>query len=142
MKFNRRLGRDSADGPKILEKEDIVDVIRMLVSIRNGHGEVDDIDHLGNRRVRSVGEMASNHFRVGLMRIERVVRERLTYADSENLAPPDLVNAKPVTGAMQEFFGSSKLSQFMDQNNPLAEVTHKRRVSALGQRHDARARWL
>ncbi len=132
MKFNRRLGRAGAEGSLILEKEDIIDVIRTLVSIRNGHGEVDDIDHLGNRRVRSVGEMAENQFRVGLVRIERVVRERLTHADSENLGPPDLVNAKPVTGAMQEFFGSSKLSQFMDQNNPLAEVTHKRRVSALG----------
>ncbi len=132
MKFNRRLGRASAEGGVILTKEDIVDVIRMLVEIRNGKGAVDDIDHLGNRRVRSVGEMAENQFRVGLVRIERVVRERLAHADSENLSPPDLVNAKPVTGAMQEFFGSSQLSQFMDQNNPLAEVTHKRRVSALG----------
>ena len=102
------------------------------MEIRNGRGQVDDIDHLGNRRVRSVGEMAENAFRVGLVRVERAVKERLTIADSEGLMPQELINAKPVAAAVKEFFGSSQLSQFMDQNNPLSEVTHKRRVSALG----------
>ncbi len=132
MKFNRRLGRQEVDGNGILSKEDIVDVIKMLISIRNGQGTVDDIDHLGNRRVRSVGEMAENQFRIGLVRVERAVKERLSVAETEGLAPQDMVNAKPVAAAMKEFFGSSQLSQFMDQNNPLSEVTHKRRVSALG----------
>ncbi|TNF36345.1 MAG: DNA-directed RNA polymerase subunit beta [Gammaproteobacteria bacterium] len=132
MKFNRRLGRDTAEGPGILTKEDIVDVLKALVAIRNGKGMVDDIDHLGNRRVRSVGEMAENQFRVGLVRVERAVKERLSLAESEGLMPQDLINAKPVSAAVKEFFGSSQLSQFMDQNNPLSEVTHKRRVSALG----------
>ena len=132
MKFNRRIGRDEITGEGILSHEDIIDVIRTLVDIRNGRGEVDDIDHLGNRRVRSVGEMTENQFRVGLVRVERAVKERLTLADSDNLMPQEIINAKPVSAAIKEFFGSSQLSQFMDQNNPLSEVTHKRRVSALG----------
>src|SRR5690606_19267821 len=114
------------------ESSDILDVIKALCEIRNGRGVVDDIDHLGNRRVRSVGEMAENVFRVGLVRVERAVRERLTMADADGLTPPELNDAKPVAAAVKEFFGSSQLSQFMDQNNPLSEVTHKRRVSALG----------
>jgi len=132
MKFNRRLGREAVEGSGVLDKEDIVEVLRTLVAIRNGRGMVDDIDHLGNRRVRSVGEMAENQFRVGLVRVERAVKERLSMAESEGLMPQDLINAKPVSAAVKEFFGSSQLSQFMDQNNPLSEVTHKRRVSALG----------
>ncbi|MFZ5653987.1 MAG: DNA-directed RNA polymerase subunit beta [Pseudomonadota bacterium] len=132
MKFNRRLGREAVEGPGTLTDEDIIDVLRMLIDIRNGRGTVDDIDHLGNRRVRSVGEMAENQFRIGLVRVERAVKERLSVAESEGLMPQDMVNAKPVAAAMKEFFGSSQLSQFMDQNNPLSEVTHKRRVSALG----------
>ena len=132
MKFNRRLGREEVLGSGVLDREDIVEVLRTLVAIRNGRGMVDDIDHLGNRRVRSVGEMAENQFRVGLVRVERAVKERLSMAESEGLMPQDLINAKPVSAAVKEFFGSSQLSQFMDQNNPLSEVTHKRRVSALG----------
>ena len=111
---------------------DILDVLKVLIDIKNGHGTVDDIDHLGNRRVRSVGEMAENTFRIGLVRVERAVRERLSLAEADGLTPQDLINAKPVAAAVKEFFGSSQLSQFMDQNNPLSEVTHKRRVSALG----------
>ncbi len=132
MKFNRRVGREEITGSGVLSKEDIIDVLRVLMEIRNGRGEVDDIDHLGNRRVRCVGEMAENAFRVGLVRVERAVKERLTLAESEGLMPQELINAKPVAAAVKEFFGSSQLSQFMDQNNPLSEVTHKRRVSALG----------
>jgi len=154
MKFNRRLGRDAAEGAGILydhryfgarddekskalceqfgETSDIVEALKTLVDIRNGNGVVDDIDHLGNRRVRCVGEMAENQFRVGLVRVERAVKERLTLAESEGLMPQEMINAKPVSAAIKEFFGSSQLSQFMDQNNPLSEVTHKRRVSALG----------
>ena len=132
MKFNRRLGRDEVTGSGTLDKEDIVAALTALVDIRNGKGIVDDIDHLGNRRIRSVGEMAENQFRVGLVRVERAVKERLSMAESEGLMPQDLINAKPVSAAVKEFFGSSQLSQFMDQNNPLSEVTHKRRVSALG----------
>ena len=132
MKFNRRLNRKTTEGKMILDKDDIVDVLKTLVAIRNGYGSVDDIDHLGNRRIRSVGEMAENQFRVGLVRVERAVKERLSMADSEGLMPQDMINAKPVAAAVKEFFGSSQLSQFMDQNNPLSEVTHKRRVSALG----------
>ena len=132
MKFNRRLGREDITGPGILTKEDIIDVLKTLIDIRNGRGSVDDIDHLGNRRVRSVGEMSENQFRVGLIRVERAVKERLSLAESEGLMPQDMINAKPVAAAIKEFFGSSQLSQFMDQNNPLSEVTHKRRVSALG----------
>ena len=154
MKFNRRLGRESEIGPGVLydgryfggrgdafsqalhaehgETSDIVDALRVLVELRNGRGTVDDIDHLGNRRIRCVGEMAENQFRVGLVRVERAVKERLSLAESEGLMPQELINAKPVSAAIKEFFGSSQLSQFMDQNNPLSEVTHKRRVSALG----------
>ena len=132
MKFNRRVGRKEITGSPILSKEDILDVLKVLIDIRNGNGTVDDIDHLGNRRVRSVGEMAENAFRVGLVRVERAVKERLTIAESEPLMPQEMINAKPVAAAVKEFFGSSQLSQFMDQNNPLSEVTHKRRVSALG----------
>ncbi|HRO64569.1 DNA-directed RNA polymerase subunit beta, partial [Thermomonas sp.] len=156
MKFNRRLGRKEVTGVPVLydakyyaqrkddesvrmreeassgPASDILDVIRVLCEIRNGRGTVDDIDHLGNRRVRSVGEMAENTFRVGLVRVERAVKERLSMAESEGLTPQELINAKPVAAAIKEFFGSSQLSQFMDQNNPLSEVTHKRRVSALG----------
>jgi len=132
MKFNRRVGRDEIEGSGILNREDILAVLKVLIDIRNGKGTVDDIDHLGNRRVRSVGEMAENVFRVGVVRVERAVRERLSVAESEDLSPQELINAKPVAAAIKEFFGSSQLSQFMDQNNPLSEVTHKRRVSALG----------
>ena len=155
MKFNRRLGREDVTGPGIIydgryfsnrtddegkqyyeqiggETSDIIDVLKTLVDIRNGNGVTDDIDHLGNRRIRSVGEMAENQFRVGLVRVERAVKERLSLAESEGLMPQDLINAKPVAAAVKEFFGSSQLSQFMDQNNPLSEITHKRRVSALG----------
>ena len=154
MKFNRRVGRREITGANVLydakyfgerndeeskrlvrtfgETSDILDVMRTLCEIRNGRGTVDDIDHLGNRRVRSVGEMAENVFRVGVVRVERAVKERLSLAEADGLTPQDLINAKPVAAAVKEFFGSSQLSQFMDQNNPLSEVTHKRRVSALG----------
>jgi DNA-directed RNA polymerase subunit beta len=132
MKFNRRVRRESGAGTGVLSREDIIDVLKVLIDIRNGNGTVDDIDHLGNRRVRSVGEMAENAFRVGLVRVERAVKERLTIAETEPLMPQEMINAKPVAAAVKEFFGSSQLSQFMDQNNPLSEVTHKRRVSALG----------
>ncbi len=133
MKFNRRLKLDGEkESPHTLDKEDIIEVMKGIVNIRDGHDIVDDIDHLGNRRVRSVGEMTANQFRVGLIRVERAVRERLSMAEADELGPQDLINAKPVTAAIKEFFGSSQLSQFMDQNNPLSEITHKRRVSALG----------
>jgi len=154
MKFNRRLRREAEVGPGILydgcyfagrgdelakryfdelgDTSDIIDALNVLVELRNGRGSVDDIDHLGNRRIRCVGEMAENQFRVGLVRVERAVKERLSLAESEGLMPQELINAKPVSAAIKEFFGSSQLSQFMDQNNPLSEVTHKRRVSALG----------
>jgi len=132
MKFNRRLRIANDEGNGTLSKEDIINVLKELINIRNGNGTVDDIDHLGNRRVRAVGEMIENQFRVGLVRVERAVKERLTLADSEGLMPQEIINAKPVSAAVKEFFGSSQLSQFMDQNNPLSQVTHKRRVSALG----------
>ena len=132
MKFNRRLGRAEEVGAGTLSNEDIIEVLRCLINIRNGKDTVDDIDHLGNRRIRCVGEMAENAFRLGLIRVERAVKERLSLAESEGLMPQDLINAKPVGAAVKEFFGSAQLSQFMDQNNPLSEVTHKRRVSALG----------
>ena len=133
MKFNRRLNiTEDKENPGILDTEDILNVMKGIVNIRDGHDIVDDIDHLGNRRVRSVGEMTANQFRVGLIRVERAVRERLSMAEADELGPQDLINAKPVTAAIKEFFGSSQLSQFMDQNNPLSEITHKRRVSALG----------
>ncbi|MEJ2554326.1 MAG: DNA-directed RNA polymerase subunit beta, partial [Gammaproteobacteria bacterium] len=132
MKFNRRVGRKEITGSGVLTNDDIIAVLKTLIDIKNGNGSVDDIDHLGNRRVRSVGEMVENQFRIGLVRVERAVKERLSLAESEGLVPHELINAKPVSAAIKEFFGSSQLSQFMDQNNPLSEVTHKRRVSALG----------
>ncbi len=132
MKFNRRIGRPELKGLSTLANDDIIAVIKILVDLRNGRGEIDDIDHLGNRRVRSVGELAENQFRSGLVRVERAVKERLGQAESDNLLPHDLINAKPISAAIKEFFGSSQLSQFMDQTNPLSEITHKRRVSALG----------
>jgi len=154
MKFNRRVGRKDVVGPGVIydgkffgdrsdevskslfkdlgKSSDIIEVLKTLLNIRNGKGTIDDIDHLGNRRVRSVGEMAENQFRVGLVRVERAVKERLGLAESEGLMPQEIINAKPVSAVIREFFGSSQLSQFMDQNNPLSEVTHKRRISALG----------
>lgn len=132
MKFNRRVGREEVEGEGTLSNEDILAVIKTLIDIRDGRGIVDDIDHLGNRRIRSVGEMAENQFRVGVVRVERAVKERLTLAEADNLMPQEMINAKPVSAAVKEFFGSSQLSQFMDQNNPLSEITHKRRISALG----------
>jgi DNA-directed RNA polymerase subunit beta len=132
MKFNRRIGRDELTGAMTLSNEDVLSVIKILVELRNGRGDVDDIDHLGNRRVRCVGELAENQFRAGLVRVERAVKERLGQAEADNLMPHDLINSKPISAAIREFFGSSQLSQFMDQTNPLSEITHKRRISALG----------
>ena len=154
MKFNRRVNRQGVTGPGVIydgkyfsqrndeaskgiyaglgDTSDIIDVLQTLMDIRNGKGTVDDIDHLGNRRVRSVGEMVENQFRIGLVRLERAVKERLSLAESEGLMPQEIINAKPVSAVVKEFFGSSQLSQFMDQNNPLSEITHKRRISALG----------
>src|SRR5450830_1799550 len=132
MKFNAKMGRAESTGPMVLTNEDILAVVKVLVDLRNGHGEVDDIDHLGNRRVRCVGELAENQYRTGLARIEKAVKERLGQAEQEPLMPHDLINSKPISAALKEFFGASQLSQFMDQTNPLAEITHKRRVSALG----------
>ncbi|TMH79263.1 MAG: DNA-directed RNA polymerase subunit beta [Betaproteobacteria bacterium] len=131
-RFYARVGPQGAEGLGTLSNDDILAVVGILVELRNGRGEIDDIDHLGNRRVRSVGELAENQFRAGLVRVERAVKERLSQAESENLMPHDLINAKPISAAIKEFFGSSQLSQFMDQTNPLSEITHKRRVSALG----------
>ena len=132
MKFNAKVNREESTGPMVLTNEDILDVVKILVELRNGRGEVDDIDHLGNRRVRCVGELAENQYRTGLARIEKAVKERLGQAEQEPLMPHDLINSKPISAALKEFFGASQLSQFMDQTNPLAEITHKRRVSALG----------
>jgi len=132
MKFNRRVNREGLEGGGTLSNDDIIRVVGILAELRNGRGEIDDIDHLGNRRVRSVGELAENQFRAGLVRVERAVKERLNQAETDNLMPHDLINAKPISAAIKEFFGSSQLSQFMDQTNPLSEITHKRRVSALG----------
>ena len=133
MKFNTRVGRSDTEGENILSNDDIIDVIKTLVNIRNGFDTVDDIDHLGNRRVKSVGEMVENVFRIGLVRVEKAVKERMSTMDyEEKLQPKDIVNSKPITATLKEFFGTSQLSQFMDQNNPLAEITHKRRISALG----------
>ena len=132
MKFNRRIGTDSEKGISVLTKEDILNVLKTLINIRNGSDVVDDIDHLGNRRIRTVGEMVENSFRVGLIRVERAVKDRLSLVETEELMPRDLINSKPVSAAIKEFFGSSQLSQFMDQNNPLSEIAHKRRISALG----------
>ncbi len=131
-RFYDRVDRQGAEGLGTLSNDDILAVVGILVELRNGRGEIDDIDHLGNRRVRSVGELAENQFRAGLVRVERAVKERLSQAESDNLMPHDLINAKPISAAIKEFFGSSQLSQFMDQTNPLSEITHKRRVSALG----------
>lgn len=131
-RFYARVGPQEAEGSGVLCNDDILAVIGILVELRNGRGEIDDIDHLGNRRVRGVGELAENQFRAGLVRVERAVKERLGQAESDNLMPHDLINAKPISAAIKEFFGSSQLSQFMDQTNPLSEITHKRRVSALG----------
>jgi len=131
-RFYQRCGSHGAEGAGTLSNDDILAVVGILVELRNGRGEIDDIDHLGNRRVRSVGELAENQFRAGLVRVERAVKERLSQAESDNLMPHDLINAKPISAAIKEFFGSSQLSQFMDQTNPLSEITHKRRVSALG----------
>ena len=125
MKFNRRLKiEDERENPNVLDLQDIISVMKGILDIRDGHDFVDDIDHLGNRRVRSVGEMTANQFRVGLIRVERAVRERLSMAEADELGPQDLINAKPVTAAIKEFFGSSQLSQFMDQNNPLLSLIH------------------
>ncbi len=132
MKFNLRVGLDEEAGEGTLTNQDIINVLKVLIDIKNGKGVVDDIDHLGNRRVRCVGEMVENQFRIGLVRVERAVKERLALAESEGLMPQEMINAKPVTAVIKEFFGSSQLSQFMDQNNPLSEITHKRRISALG----------
>ncbi|WWO96326.1 MAG: DNA-directed RNA polymerase subunit beta [Candidatus Dasytiphilus stammeri] len=132
MKFNRSLNRDYSEGPSTLTRVDIVEVMKKLISIRDGKGEIDDIDHLGNRRIRCVGEMTENQFRIGLARLERSVREKLSLGNLDSTVPQDLINAKPISAAVKEFFSTSQLSQFMDQNNPLAEVTHKRRISALG----------
>ncbi|MDP4863619.1 MAG: DNA-directed RNA polymerase subunit beta [Burkholderiaceae bacterium] len=132
MKFNARVGRDELTGAMVLSNEDILAVTKILVDLRNGRGEVDDIDHLGNRRVRCVGELAENQYRTGLARIEKAVKERLGQAEQDPLMPHDLINSKPISAALKEFFGASQLSQFMDQTNPLSEITHKRRVSALG----------
>ncbi|MCE2971326.1 MAG: DNA-directed RNA polymerase subunit beta, partial [Burkholderiales bacterium] len=132
MKVNSRFGRNETTGPMVLAHEDIIDTMKVLVELRNGRGEIDDIDHLGNRRVRCVGELAENQFRAGLVRVERAVKERLGQAESDNLMPHDLINSKPISASIREFFGSSQWSQLMDQTNPLSEITHKRRVSALG----------
>jgi len=132
VKMNMRLDLDAADTVRVLRKEDIIAVIRTLVDLRDGKGEIDDIDHLGNRRVRSVGELMENQYRIGLLRMERAIKERMSSVDIDTVMPQDLINAKPAAAAVREFFGSSQLSQFMDQTNPLSEITHKRRLSALG----------
>ena len=132
VKLNMRLDLDAPDTMRTLRKDDIISVIRALVDLKDGKGEIDDIDHLGNRRVRSVGELMENQYRVGLLRMERAIRERMSSVEIDTVMPQDLINAKPAAAAVKEFFGSSQLSQFMDQTNPLSEVTHKRRLSALG----------
>ena len=132
MKFNRAVGRKEITGSSTLDVQDVIDVIKVIIGIRNGEGKVDDIDHLGNRRVRCVGEMTENIYRGGLIRVERAVRERLSQSEAHELTPQDLINPKPMSAILKEFFSSSQLSQFMDQNNPLSEITHKRRISALG----------
>ena len=131
--MNMRLQLDAEDTQRTLRKEDIIGVVKALVELRDGKGDIDDIDHLGNRRVRSVGELMENQYRVGLLRMERAIKERMSSVEIDNIMPQDLINAKPAAAAVREFFGSSQLSQFMDQTNPLSEVTHKRRLSALGQ---------
>ena len=131
--MNARLDFDTEDTLRVLRKEDILEVVRTMVELKDGRGEIDDIDHLGNRRVRSVGELMENQYRVGLLRMERAIRERMSSVDIDTVMPHDMINAKPAAAAVREFFGSSQLSQFMDQTNPLSEITHKRRLSALGQ---------
>ncbi|MBT6087924.1 MAG: DNA-directed RNA polymerase subunit beta [Rhodospirillaceae bacterium] len=132
VKMNARLGFETEDSMRVLRKEDILEVVRTMVEMKDGRGDIDDIDHLGNRRVRSVGELMENQYRVGLLRMERAIRERMSSVDIDTVMPHDLINAKPAAAAVREFFGSSQLSQFMDQTNPLSEITHKRRLSALG----------
>ncbi len=132
VKMNMRLDLDAPDTQRTLRREDIIACIKALVELRDGKGEIDDIDHLGNRRVRSVGELMENQYRVGLLRMERAIKERMSSVEIDTVMPQDLINAKPAAAAVREFFGSSQLSQFMDQTNPLSEVTHKRRLSALG----------
>src|SRR3984957_8859856 len=132
VKMNMRLDLDAPDTMRVLRKDDILAVIKTLVDLRDGKGEIDDIDHLGNRRVRSVGELMENQYRIGLLRMERAIKERMSSVDIDTVMPQDLINAKPAAAAVREFFGSSQLSQFMDQTNPLSEITHKRRLSALG----------
>ncbi len=132
VKMNSRLNFETDDTIRVLRREDILEVVRIMVELKNGRGEIDDIDHLGNRRVRSVGELMENQYRVGLLRMERAIRERMSSVDIDTVMPHDLINAKPAAAAVREFFGSSQLSQFMDQTNPLSEITHKRRLSALG----------
>jgi len=132
VKMNSRLGFQTEDSLRTLRKEDILAVVKVMVELKDGRGEIDDIDHLGNRRVRSVGELMENQYRIGLLRMERAIRERMSSVDIDTVMPHDLINAKPAAGAVREFFGSSQLSQFMDQTNPLSEITHKRRLSALG----------
>ena len=132
VKMNSRLNLDTADTVRVLRKQDILAILKVLVDLKDGRGEIDDIDHLGNRRVRSVGELMENQYRVGLLRMERAIRERMSSVEIDTVMPHDLINAKPAAAAVREFFGSSQLSQFMDQTNPLSEITHKRRLSALG----------
>ena len=132
VKMNMRLDLDAPDTQRTLRKDDILAVVKALVDLRDGRGEIDDIDHLGNRRVRSVGELMENQYRVGLLRMERAIKERMSSVEIDTIMPQDLINAKPAAAAVREFFGSSQLSQFMDQTNPLSEITHKRRLSALG----------
>ena len=132
VKMNSRLEQETEDSIRVLRREDILEVVKILVNLKNGKGEIDDIDHLGNRRVRSVGELMENQYRIGLLRMERAIRERMSSVDIDTVMPHDLINAKPAAAAVREFFGSSQLSQFMDQTNPLSEITHKRRLSALG----------
>ena len=132
VKMNARLGFETEDTVRVLRHQDILDVVKLLVELKDGRGDIDDIDHLGNRRVRSVGELMENQYRIGLLRMERAIRERMSSVDIDTVMPHDLINAKPAAAAVREFFGSSQLSQFMDQTNPLAEITHKRRLSALG----------
>jgi DNA-directed RNA polymerase subunit beta len=130
--MNMRLELDVSDEIRVLRREDVLEVLKVLVGLRDGRGEIDDIDNLGNRRVRSVGELLENQYRVGLLRMERAIKERMSSVDIDTVMPHDLINAKPAAAAVREFFGSSQLSQFMDQTNPLSEITHKRRLSALG----------
>ena len=132
VKMNSRLEIDADDSERVLRQEDVLKVVKVLVDLRDGKGDIDDIDHLGNRRVRSVGELMENQYRIGLLRMERAIKERMGSVDIDTVMPHDLINAKPAAATVREFFGSSQLSQFMDQTNPLSEITHKRRLSALG----------